>query len=58
MRTHTSISRKDTRMYLTNNVEVITRIDELHDHLFVLRRIVLENFLRCQKKENTVSNAF
>lgn len=34
MRTHTSISRKDTRMYLKNNIKTITRIDDLHDHLF------------------------
>lgn len=33
MRTRTSISRKDTRMYLKNNVKMITRIDDLHDHL-------------------------
>lgn len=46
MRTHTSISRKDTTMYLKNNVKMVTRIGDLHDHLFVLRRIVLENFLK------------
>lgn len=37
---------------------MIVRIGDLHDYLFVLRRIVLGDFLRYQKKEDTESNAF
>lgn len=59
MRTQTSISCNETSVYLMNNVKMITRMDELHDYLFVLRRIVLrEFFMITEKKRIQRANAF